>query len=171
MTSSPSKPVDRGSQSDLFLHVKTKRAGEVKGESSTQGHEDDIEVFGWTWGVQAGSAIGSSAATARRSYRQLVVSKGVDSASVGLLSALATNDEIKEAVLSMRKAGGSVLDYYRMSLAGARVVDVAIDVGIDGWPIERVTIAFTKIEIEYKKQQATGGSAGSFSFSDEVLPQ
>lgn len=171
MTPAPTDPRDRGSQSDIFLHVKTKRAGKIKGESSTQGHEDDIQVFGWTWGVQAGSAIGSSATTARRSYRQLVVSKGIDSASVGLLSSLATNDEIKELKLSMRKAGGSVLDYYSLSLAGARVVDVAIDVGIDGWPIERVTIAFTKIEIDYKKQQATGGSGGSFSFSDEVLPQ
>ncbi len=164
-------PGDHGGQSDIFLHVKTKRAGKVKGESTTEGHEDDIQVFGWTWGVQAGSAIGSSASTARRSYRQLVVSKGVDSASVGLLSALATNDEVKEAVLSMRKAGGSVLDYYRLSLSGARIVDVAIDVGVDGWPIESVTIAFTKVEIEYKKQQATGGSGGSFTFSDEVLPQ
>ena len=159
-----------GAGSDIFLHVQTKRAGKVKGESRTEGHADDIEVRAWSWGAQAGSAIGSTASTARRSYKQLVVMKGVDSASTGLLSALATNDEVKEATLAMRKAGGEALDYYRMTLNGARVVNIDIEVDSQGRPIEKVVFAYTKIDIEYKRQQSTGGSAGSFSFSDEVLP-
>jgi len=159
-----------GASSDIFLHVQAKRAGKVKGESRTAGHEDDIEVRGWGWGAQAGSAIGSTAATARRSYKQLVVIKGVDSASTGLLSALATNDEIREAKLVMRKAGGEVLDYYCMTLGGARVVNIDIDVDAQGRPSERVVFSFTKIDIEYKRQEAEGASGGSFSFNDEVLP-
>lgn len=159
-----------GSGSDIFLHVQTKRAGKIKGEGTTEGHSDDIEVLGWSWGVQAGSAIGSTAATARRSYRQLSVSKRIDSASTGLLSALVTNDEVREATLAMRKAGGEALDYYRMTLKGARVVNIDVQVDAQGRPLETVLFAFTQIEIEYKRQQATGISAGAFSFSDEVLP-
>ena len=161
---------DDGGGVDIFLHVKTKRGGKIKGESVTQGHEDDIEVYGWTWGVHSGSAIGSTDATARRSYKPLVVTKLADSASIGLVSALATNDEVREGVLSMRKAGGDVLDYYKLSISGARVVDIAMDVDSAGRPIERVTFAYTKIDIEYKKQQSSGGSGGSFTFSDQVLP-
>ena len=165
-----SNEIASGEGSDIFLHVQTKRAGKIKGESSTEGHADDIEVRGWNWGAQAGSAIGSTVSTARRSYRQLAVFKGVDSASSGLLSALATNDEVREATLMMRKAGGEALDYYCMTLGGARVIGIDIDVDEHGRPIETVTFAFTKIEIEYKRQQTSGISGGSYNFVDEVLP-
>lgn len=156
-------------RSDVFLKVVTKRS-RVKGEATTGGHEDDIGLVGWTWGVSANTAIGSSAATARRSYKMLVVTKTIDSASTALMSALASNDEVKEAVLTMRKAGGEALDYFTMRLAGARIVAVDVEVGPDGIPHERVSIAFTKIEVEYQRQQKSGGAAGAFTFTDEVLP-
>jgi type VI secretion system secreted protein Hcp len=159
-----------GSVSDIFLHVVTKRAGPVKGEASTEDHVDDIVVQSWTWGVTANTAIGSTVATARRSYRNLVVSKQIDAASTSLLSALATNDEVKDATLTMRKAGGEALDYFRMSLSNARIVNVDIEVSAHGVPLERVTIAFTKIEVEYKRQQAAGLGTGSTTFIDEILP-
>jgi type VI secretion system secreted protein Hcp len=159
-----------GAGSDIFLHVQTKRAGKIKGESTTQGHADDIEVRGWRWGAQSGSAIGATAATARRQYRPLVVVKGVDSASTGLLAALATNDEVREAKLTMRKAGGDALDYYCLTLNNARVVDIVLDVDAQGRPVETVTFSFTKVAIDYKRQQGTGLSSGSYTFQDEVLP-
>lgn len=156
-------------RSDIFLHVQTRRAGKIKGEATTEGHADDIGVLAWNWGVAAGSAIGSTAATARRSYKHLVVTKGIDSASTGLLHALVSNDEVKEATLMLRKAGGEALDYFRMTLSDARVVGVDVEVATDGRPLERIAFAFTKIDVEYKRQQTSGISGGSFVFTDEVL--
>ncbi|MDQ6684701.1 MAG: type VI secretion system tube protein Hcp [Pseudomonadota bacterium] len=158
------------SGSDIFLHVKTKRAGKIKGESRTDKHVDDIEVMAWHWGVEAGSAIGSGAATSRRHYKSLVVEKRIDAASTGLLSALATNDEIKEAVLTLRKAGGSALDYYKMTIANARVIGIDVAVDCAGGPTETVTMAYTKIDIQYVSQTAAGGNAATTSFNDELLP-
>jgi type VI secretion system secreted protein Hcp len=155
--------------SDIFLHVQTKRAGKIKGEGTTDGHKDDIAVQAWSWGVHANTAIGSTAATARRSYKHLVVTKRIDSASTGLLSALVTNDEVREATLAMRKAGGEALDYFCMTLKNARIVGVDVDVGTDAQPFERVVFAFTKIDIEYKRQQGEGMGTGSYSFNDEVM--
>ena len=155
--------------SDVFLSVQTKRAGKIKGEGTTEGHTDEITVFSWGWGISANTAIGTTERTARRVYKHLVITKGIDTASTGLLSALATNDEIKEARLTMRKAGGDALDYFTMTLNSARVVSVDIDVGGDGRPFERITIAFTKIGIEYQRQQGGGIGSGAFSFNDEVL--
>ena len=40
------------------------------------------------------------------------------------MSALATNDEIKELKLSLRKPGGGQEDFFTITLAGARVVGV-----------------------------------------------
>ncbi len=155
--------------SDIFLHVQTKRAGKIKGEGTTEGHKDDIGIYRWHWGVAANTAIGSTASTARRSYKHLVVTKGIDSASTALLSALVTNDEVREATLAMRKAGGEPLDYFRMTLNDARVVGVEVEVGTDGRPIETVAFAFTKIDIEYKRQQGEGLGTGAFTFTDEVM--
>jgi len=165
----PTKLPTGASDADMFLHVQTKRAGKIKGEVTTAGHVDDIDVRSWTWGVAASTAIGSTAATGRRQYKHLVIVKGIDSASTGLLSALTTNDEVKEAKLTLRKAGGDALDYYIMTLAGARVVTVDLDVDENGAPTETVGLAFTKIDVEYKRQQGSGLSGASTSFSDEVL--
>ena len=158
------------SVADVFLHVVTKRAGKIKGEGTTEGHADDIVVQTWAWGVVANTAIGSTQSTARRSYRNLVLTKGIDSASTGLLSALVSNDEVKEATLTMRKAGGEALDYFRMMLSNARIVNVDIEVQSSGVPVEHVTIAFTKVEIEYKRQEQAGLGAAGSTFADEILP-
>jgi len=166
MQTKPGSPV---SDADSFLQVQTKRAGKIKGESSTTGHVDDIEVRSWSWGVSASSAIGSTQATARRQYKHLVVVKGIDSASTALCSALVTNDEVKEAKLTLRKAGGDALDYYTMTLSQARIVTIDLDVDEHGTAVERVGIAYGKIDVEYKRQQGTGITGASTSFSDEVM--
>jgi len=164
------RPAGVGSVADVFLHVVTKRAGKIKGEGGTDGHIDDIVVHTWAWGVTANTAIGSTVSTARRSYRNLVLTKGIDSASTGLLSALVSNDEVKEATLTMRKAGGDALDYFRMMLSSARIVNVELEVPASGHAVEHVTIAFTKVEIEYKRQENAGLGAAGSTFSDEILP-
>jgi len=162
-------PAGSDGRADAFLHVQTQRAGKIKGEGSAQGHVDDIEVRTWHWGVAAGTAIGSGAVTARRQYKHLVITKGIDTASTGLLSALARNDVVVEAKLMLRKAGGEALDYYRMTLGDARVVGIDLDVDAFGYPTETVSFAYAKIDVEYKRQQHAGTSAGSSTFTDAVL--
>lgn len=162
------KPAGIASDADMFLHVQAKRAGKIKGEASTSDHVDDIEVRSWTWGVSSAAAVGSTEATAKRQYRHLTIVKGIDSASTSLLAALATNDEIKEATLTLRKAGGEALDYYVMTLGQARIVAIDIAVDDQGRPTETVSFAYTRIEIEYKRQQATGIGGASTSFTDDV---
>ena len=154
---------------DVFLHVQTGRAGKIKGEAMTTGHTGDIVVWRWRWGVSANTAIGANASTARRSYQHLIVTKGIDSASTGLLNALVKNDPVKDATLTMRKAGGEALDYFTLTLHEARVIGVDIDVGADGWPVEQVVFAFNKIDIEYQPQQSAGLGGGACTFIDAVL--
>jgi type VI secretion system secreted protein Hcp len=157
------------SASDVFLHVQAKRAGKIKGEASTKDHAGDIIVSAWHWGVSSSSSIGSTAKTARRSYKSLVVRKGTDSATTGLLNALATNDELKEVTLSMRKAGDEQQDYLRVTLSNARVVSIDIDVDELGRAMETITMNFTKVDVEYRIQQAAGARGGAYTFQDEVF--
>jgi type VI secretion system secreted protein Hcp len=155
---------------DVFLSVQTKRAGKLKGEASALEHIGEIVVDGYTWGVTASSALGSSQATGRRSYRNLTVTKNIDSATTSLMSVLATNDEVKEAKLSMRKAGSGQRDYFTITLSAARVVSLDIECNEDGQAVEKIAFSFSKVQVDYELQQSTGGRGAGFSFNDEILP-
>jgi type VI secretion system secreted protein Hcp len=155
---------------DVYLSVQTKRAGKLKGEARGASHADEIVVHGWSWGVAASSALGSSQATGRRAYKNLVVLKRIDCASTALMSVLATNDEVKEAKLSMRKAGEGQRDFFTITLSQARVTALDLECGEDGEAIERLTFAFNKVQVDYELQQASGQRGGGTSFQDEILP-
>lgn len=158
-----------GAASDLYLFVQTKRAGKVAGEAVALGHEGEIQLQGWNWGMDAGSAIGSTQATGRRSYKALTVVKSIDAATTPLMAALATNDEVKEARLSMRKAGDGQSDYFVVTLNAARVVSIQQRVDADGLTAESVSFTFTKVRVEYFPQQGSGLRGGGKTFEDENL--
>ena len=154
---------------DAYLTVRTKRAGELKGEASAKGFENAIEVHGFQFGVAASSAIGSGQATGRRQYKHLVVVKRLDSSSTSLLSALCTNDEIKELRLALRKHGGGSVDFFTITLAGARVVGVDLDFDAGGETVEHASFAFTQIDVEYRVQGVDGSLGATSTFSDELI--
>lgn len=157
-----------GVSSDGFLHLQTKKAGKIKGEATNPGQTDDIVVLGWRWGLDASSAV-ATMATERRSYTPLTIYKQIDRATTGLMSALVNNDEVKEAKLTLRRAGGTQEIYFTVTLETGRVVAVHHETDSDGHPREAVSIVFTKVTAEYTPQQSSGLRSGSTQFIDEIL--
>jgi type VI secretion system secreted protein Hcp len=155
---------------DVFLAVQSKRSGKIRGEATAVDHKDEIQITSWDWGVTASSALGSTQATARRSYRNLAISKRVDSSTTALLSVLASNDEIKEAKLCMRKAGEGQRDFFKITLYNARVTSVDLACDSTGMLTERATLSFNRVQVEYEIQQASGQRGSGFNFNDEILP-
>jgi type VI secretion system secreted protein Hcp len=153
---------------DMFLDLTLKRAGKVKGESSSPGHVDDITVLGLGWGVASPHDATTGQARGRRSYRNLVVHKALDTSSTGLMTAVAANDEVRRARLCLRKAGGEQVDYCTITLEKARIVAYDLDVNPGGRPIEKVSFSFQKIEVEYRAQEAKGSLAGTCTFTDDL---
>jgi type VI secretion system secreted protein Hcp len=168
MPSPLSGPAAGAHGADMYLHVQAKRAGKVKGESVSPNHVDDIVVNGWGWGLQANTAMGSTESTSRRSYTALTVSKQVDCASTALMSALVTNDEIKEAVLTLRRTGGDHEAFLTITLKSARVTRVEHTASADGGVAEEVAFSFTDVTVEYRRQQATGIRGGGYVFTDQL---
>lgn len=153
---------------EMFLHLVTAGAGKAKGEARATGHEDDIQVLGWRWGASAPTAMGGKVDTARRAYRQLVVVKAVDAASVVLLTALRDNDEVSEATLAMRKRGGASDPYFKVVLKSARVASIDYAATESGLTCEEVTLTFAKIQIEYHAQGSDGELGPALVFDDVV---
>jgi type VI secretion system secreted protein Hcp len=153
---------------DVFLHVQTKRAGKVKGEARSTGHADDIVVSGWRWGLSVSASVGMTRETSVRSYNALTVFKSIDSATTALMSALATNDEIKEARLTMRRAGGEQEDFFLITLKAARITSLKHDADESGNTLETIGIAFTEVEVEYRGQRGSGQRGASTMFTDAI---
>jgi type VI secretion system secreted protein Hcp len=153
---------------DVFLSVQAKRAGKIKGEARSPGHTDDIVVSGWRWGLSVSASVGMTRETSLRSYTALTVMKGIDSATTALMSALATNDEIKEAKLTMRRAGGEQEDFFLITLKDARIAGLQHEADDQGDTQETVTISFTQVEVEYRGQRASGGRGASSIFTDSL---
>jgi type VI secretion system secreted protein Hcp len=153
---------------DACLAVVGKKQGPLKGESELPGHEDDIEVLAWRWGVAAPTAPGSARATGRRVYDQLEIDKHIDSASTRLLNALATNEELRSVTLTLRKAGTDEEDFFRIVLEDARVCSSRLNSSEDGGLFETVGFAFRKVQVGYHPQQRSGRRGAQSSFEDEL---
>jgi type VI secretion system secreted protein Hcp len=162
-------PSPRGAgAADMYLSVVLKRAGKGKGEGAAAGHEEDIIVRSWSWGAAGHFAHTSVQATGRRTYKHLSIVKGLDTASTALLTALAVNDEVREAKLTMRKAGADEEDFFHILLKNARVTSVDYETDAHGDTVEVVNLSFVKVEVEYRVQQSSGQHGAAFVFEDEL---
>ena len=155
-----------GGVGDMFLMVKGAKHGLIKGESQDDSHKGEIDVISWSWGMQAKANIGGGTATGKATINDLRIVKRVDSASTALMLALRTNEEITKAVLTLRKAGKSQVEYLKITIEQGRVISLVIDT--DGPEVvERVSFSFNKIEVEYVPQGKDGLAQGGMTFADQ----
>ena len=157
-------------RADMYLKVQSAKQGFIKGDSVVADHKDEIVLTGWYWGLaQNTDAANRSQAIAKRSLRPLVVEKRLDSASTKLMSALSTNEEIKNAVLTMRMATAGQQDYMTITLQEAAVIDVQCNADPSGHVHERVTIGFAKIDVSYRPTLSNGVLGAAVTFSDQLV--
>jgi type VI secretion system secreted protein Hcp len=159
---------------DMFLMVKGAKHGLIKGESQDQQHKGEIEVLSWSWGMQGRASLGGGAATGKAIINDLKIVKKIDSASTALMLALRTNEQIQKAILTLRKAGKSQLEYLKVTIEQGRVMSLTIDAGdTAGSPevVERVSFSFNKIEVEYVPQGKDGLPQGGMTFTDQWSEQ
>ena len=157
---------------DIFLKIDSQRGGAIAGEANDVKHRGEIDVLGWSWGMQQPSAMGAGgAASGRRTLDAVVVTKHVDAASTALMSCLSTNDHIKKAILTVRKAAGAApIDYLRITIEKGRITSIKLetDPADNQKVIEHVTLSYQQIEVSYTGQSEKGGSQASSTFVDSI---
>ncbi len=159
-------------QSDVFLKLKSRRAGVLKGESVDASHKDEIDLISMSWGMQGALAMGSEGSANKTTMDNLRLCKWVDRSSTGLMNILRSNDPVVEAVVTVRKAGGAnPLDYFQVKITNGRITSyqVSTDSAQPDRLIEHLEINFKTIDIQYKLQDDKGASAGSTSFTAESV--
>jgi type VI secretion system secreted protein Hcp len=154
----------------MFLSVNGAKHGQITGEAQDDKHKNEVEVMAWSWGMQGKASLGGGVATGKATIRELRITKRVDKASTALMSALRSNEPIKEALLTVRKAGKKPLEYLKIKIEDGRVVSLDIEVdnnSSSGALLEKVAFSFNKISIEYTPQGPDGNPLGSTSFEDQ----
>jgi type VI secretion system secreted protein Hcp len=163
----------RAGAGDMFLSVNGARHGQISGEAHDEKHKNEVEVLGWSWGMQGKASLGGGGATGKATMRELRIIKRVDKASTALMAALRTNEAIKQAVLTVRKSGKLPLEYFKIKIEDGRVMSLDIEAGDESNSstlLEKVTFSFNKISIEYTPQGPDGNALGSTSFEDQWNP-
>lgn len=156
---------------DMFLKVEGAKSGTIKGEANDTARKDEIDVVGWSWGMRAQTEMAGGGAAGKTSMRELDVRKKVDSASTALMSAMRNNELIKKAVLTVRKAGTKPVDYFVITIENGRIVSIEVESENDDSPelVERVSLSFQKIGVEYTPQAEDGLPRGTMLFETETL--
>ena len=143
---------------DAFIKI-----GDLKGESVVDGHTDEIQVLGWQWGMsQTGTTHrGTGGGAGKSDIQDLSFVHYVDTASPNLMLACMNGKHYDEAVLTVRKAGESPLDYLIITMTDLIITSVATG-GAKGdeETTENVTINFAKVKVSYQPQDNKGAKAG-----------
>ncbi|WP_306716077.1 Hcp family type VI secretion system effector [Burkholderia dolosa] len=151
---------------DIFL-----RLTGIAGESTDRVHSNEIEVLTWDWSASQQSTMhmGSGGGADRCTVDDLTFEHYIDRATPNLLQYCVTGKHIGSAVLVMRKAGGTPLEYLTITLEDVLVTKVK-QVGNVTMraPREEIRLSFARVRQEYVIQNAGGGSAGAVSAAYDI---
>jgi type VI secretion system secreted protein Hcp len=142
----------------------------IKGESTDARHRDEIVVDSWSWGVAANlPASGGGSSVSKPTFSDLSFTHRVDRASPLLWRACASGRHIKEAVLSVTRAGSATQDYLTIRLRNVIVTAVALaDAAADSAPpLETVSMAFGSLRYGYRAQRPNGALEPALEFSHD----
>lgn len=144
---------------DMFI----KLAG-VKGEAQDKEHKEEIDVLAWSWGAsQSGTThMGAGGGGGKANIQDVSLTKYVDSASAQLLQHVFDGKHIDDAILVVRKAGGTPLEYITIKMEDVIVSSVSTGgSGGEDRLTENVTLNFSKVNFDYvpQKEDGTGEAA------------
>jgi type VI secretion system secreted protein Hcp len=141
--------------SDIFAKI-----GDIKGETTDDKHKDEIDVLSYSWGVsQTGTlAFGGGAGAGKAQFNDFQFTTTTSKASPQLFLSCASGQHIKEATITVRKAGGeSKQDYLILKMTDVMISSYNTAGSSQGdRPTESVSMAFAKVEFTYKPQNADG---------------
>jgi len=154
--------------SDIFAKI-----GDIKGESLDDKHKDEIEVLSYSWGVNNAGSMGSGSGggEGKASFHDISFTHKVDKSSPVLMQACATGHHMKEATITHRKAGKGQHEFFIIKLTDVTVTSVQEGGGGDGSLTEQVSLAFAKVDMQYKPQKPDGSLDAGIHFKYDLKAQ
>jgi type VI secretion system secreted protein Hcp len=137
---------------------------DVKGDVTTSGFTDQIELGSFQWGVGRGVGSPTGASGNREastpSVSEITITKGLDQGTDGILKEAFSGAGKATAVISfVRTDGGGGVAYLVYTLTNVMLSGYSISSGGDR-PSESLSLNFTKIEVKVTPQK-DDGTAGT----------
>jgi len=147
------------------------KIGNIKGESLDSKHKGEVELLSWSWGVaQSGTmAHGGGGGSGKASFHDFNFTHHIDKASPVLLKACATGEHIKEATITVRKAGKGQQEFLIIKMNDVIITSVDLS-GTGDAPTSaaHVALQFAKVDLEYKPQKADGSLDAGLHFKYDI---
>jgi type VI secretion system secreted protein Hcp len=152
--------------SDIFAKL-----GDIKGESLDDKHKGEIEILSWSWGVtnfqhKGGGSGGGGAGKA--TFHDLAFTHNIDKASPVLMKRCVTGQHLKEATITHRKAGKGQQEFLVVKMNDVIITSVTNGDSSQGSHVETVTLAFGKVDLEYRPVKADGSLDAGIHFKYDI---
>lgn len=141
---------------DYFLKIDG-----IQGESRDAKHKGEIELvsFGWGADVARGGGSGGGGGSGRAQFQPFHFTMLTNKASPQLFLATVSGKHLKEATLSVRRAGKQALEYLKIKFTEVFVTSFHEEAGPEP-PTELIAFDFGRIEIDYSAKRGGTEHAG-----------
>ena len=153
--------------SDIFAKI-----GDIKGESLDDKHKDEIEVLSFSWGLSNSGSIvsggGGGGGAGKATFHDLSFVHHIDKASPVLMQACATGVHLKDATITHRKSGKGQQEFLVVKMNDVIITSVTHGGSTDGSYPENVSLAFGKVDLEYRPQNPNGTLGAGVHFKYDI---
>lgn len=151
---------------DMFIKL-----ADIKGEAKDSKHKDEIDVLAWSWGLsQSGTThMGGGGGAGKVNIQDLSLTKYIDKSSPKLMLYCSSGKHIKDALLTVRKAGDKPLEYLKIKLE--EVLVSSLSTGGSGGEdrlTENLTLNFAKVTLDYSEQKVDGSGETPVVYSWDI---
>ena len=140
---------------DIFLRIEG-----ITGESQDANHQGWINMDSFTWGaMQPGNmGVGGGGGAGKVQYRDLTVQASIDKATPAIMRYLSNGKHVSKLEVSVCKAGGSQIEYCRITLEDVLITNVIFH-GTTQRDLIGISYQFqaAKVKNQYWEQSANGG--------------
>lgn len=131
----------------------------VEGESVISGHEREIDIVAWSWGMnQSGSMhVATGGGSGKVSVQDIALTKRVDKASPVIWQYCCSGRHFEKAQLTVRKAGDNPVEYLKIKMDKVLITSMTTGgSGGDDQVMEHIGLNFASFEMNYIPQNADG---------------
>jgi type VI secretion system secreted protein Hcp len=128
----------------------------ITGDSTVEGHENELEVSSWSWGLSTPRAVGSGSATGRPVVEDIVVELASDAGALQLVRSCTLGQVAATGSLTGVRTGSQPFSYLRYQMQRIAVVLVHEETGDDGALRYRVALQFRGLRATFTPQNPSG---------------
>ena len=133
----------------------------IDGEVTVKGHENEIELLSWSWGMDQGGISGGGGA-GKVNVHDITMTKQLDKSSPKLMEVLAKGEHARQVELSFSSPSPRSREFMRITLENVIVTSYQISGSASqDRPAESLSLNFEKIKVSYQQLDKKGTSAGA----------